>query len=94
MPVPESGTLLERPLPYQPNILPAVNCGTGAFGLVMTNSGTVSVHFSIYANAYSTMIPLPFDVNPTNSQKMKSITKLFAKTIPSIANMKSDSAAK
>ena len=62
VPVQEAGTLIERPLPYQPNILPVVNCSADTLSLIMTNAGSASVHFSVYPNAYRTDGPWPFDV--------------------------------
>jgi phospholipase C len=67
VPVQEAGTLLERPLPYQPNATPVLNCGTGNFSINMTNSGASSVHFSVYPNAYRNDGPWPYDVASSNS---------------------------
>ena len=67
VPAQESGTLLERPLPYQPNVIPVLNSGAGTLNLLMTNSGSVSVHFSVYANAYRNDGPWPFDVVSSNT---------------------------
>jgi len=67
VPVQEAGTLLQRPLPYQPNALAVLNPVNGNCNIVMTNSGSASMHFSIYANAYSSVSPTPYDVSPSNS---------------------------
>jgi phospholipase C len=67
MPSQEAGTLLERPLPYQPNAVASLDCGTGNVNISMTNTGTASVHFSVYPNAYRTDGPWPFDVMSSNT---------------------------
>jgi len=67
VPAQEAGTLIARPLPYQPNAFAFLNCAAGACNIVMTNSGAVAMHFAIYPNAYSTILPQPYDVNPSNS---------------------------
>ena len=67
VPVQESGTLIARPLPYQPNAWAALDCSAGNCNIVMSNAGSVSYHFTIYPNAYSTMVPTPYDVMPSNS---------------------------
>jgi phospholipase C len=67
MPVQESGTLIQRPLPYQPNTTSYSDLNGGNFDIVLTNSGTASVHYTIYANAYRTDGPWPYDVGYTNS---------------------------
>ena len=55
------------PLPYQPNASCALNLATSAFTITMTNSGSASVHFGVYPNAYRNDGPWPFDVNTINS---------------------------
>ncbi len=67
MPAQESGTLIARPLPYQPNTGSFSDLTGGNFDIILTNSGTASVHYSIYANAYRTDGPWPYDVAYTNS---------------------------
>jgi phospholipase C len=67
VPVQEAGTLLERPLPYQPNATPVLNSGANSFAIILTNSGSTAMHFTIYANAYSTIAPKPYDISPSNS---------------------------
>ena len=62
MPVQEAGTLLARPLPYQPNTTSYGDLTGGNFDLVLTNSGAASVHYTIYPNAYRTDGPWPYDV--------------------------------
>jgi phospholipase C len=63
----EAGTKLSMPLPYQPNASASTDCGSGGLYITMTNAGTTSVHFSIYANAYRTDGPWQYDVGPNNS---------------------------
>jgi phospholipase C len=53
-PVQEAGTKLSMPLPYQPDASAWTDCGTSRLYVTMTNAGTASAHFSIYANAYRT----------------------------------------
>jgi phospholipase C len=67
MPVQEPGTLIARPLPYQPNAYSSTECGMGTFHILMTNSGSASVHYAIYLNAYGTEGPYQYDVQPMNS---------------------------
>ncbi len=62
VPAQESGTLMTRALPYQPNVFATTDCSTGNFVLSFTNSGAASVHFSLYANAFRTDGPWPCDV--------------------------------
>jgi phospholipase C len=69
-PTQESGTLTPMPLPYQPNANCALNTAANTFTITMTNSGAASVHFGVYANAYRTDGPWPFDVNTTNSSSI------------------------
>ena len=68
MPVQEVGTLISRPLPYQPNASSVINCGSGRILISMTNSGTESVHFMIFPNAYRSDGPWQYDVAASNSQ--------------------------
>ena len=65
-PVQETGTLIARPLPYQPNATSYTDCGAGRFYIMMTNTGNASVHFAIYPNAYRSDGPWQYDVGPTN----------------------------
>jgi len=64
MPVQEAGTLIARPLPYQPNTTSFCNPVAGNFNLVLTNSGSASVHFAVYPNAWRSDGPWPYDVLP------------------------------
>jgi len=67
VPVQEAGTLIARPLPYQPNAAAVLDPILGNCNLIMTNSGSVSMHFAVYPNAYAKVLPAPYDVNPSNS---------------------------
>ena len=67
VPAQEAGALIERPLPYQPNAWVTLDPVGGNVNLHITNSGSASVHFSVYPNAYSSILPAPFDVNPSNT---------------------------
>ncbi len=66
-PVQEPGTRISMPLPYQPNVHATTDCAARRLLLTMTNSGSASVHFSIYANDYRTDGPWQFDVGQNNS---------------------------
>ncbi len=66
-PIQESGSMIPMPLPYQPNASCALDAAANTFTIKMTNSGAASVHFGVYANAFRTDGPWPFDVNTTNS---------------------------
>jgi len=67
VPVQEAGTLLQRPLPYQPNATPVLNVAAGNFYINMTNSGAAAVHFSLYPNAYRNDGAWPYDVASSNA---------------------------
>jgi hypothetical protein len=67
VPVQEAGTLIARPLPYQPNARAVLDPNLGNCDILMTNAGTVSMHFAVYPNYASPILPTPFDVLPTNS---------------------------
>jgi len=67
MPSQESGTMLARPLPYQPDATSYTDCAAGRFHITMTNGGSASVHFAIYANNYRGDGPWQYDVGPSNS---------------------------
>jgi phospholipase C len=69
-PTQESGMRVAMPLPYQPNARCALNTSGNTFTVIMTNSGAASVHFGVYANAYRSDGPWPFDVNTTNSDSI------------------------
>ena len=62
MPVQESGIRPARHLPYQPNATSSNDCANGRLYVQMTNAGSASVHFVVYANAYQTNLPRQFDV--------------------------------
>ena len=64
MPAQEAGTLRARPLPYQPNAIAVTDCGAGTLTIILTNSGSASAHFAIYATHYRTDGPWSYDVNP------------------------------
>ena len=63
-PVQEPGTRLAMPLPYQPNANASTDCGAQRFNITLTNAGSASVHFAIYANANRTDGPWQYDVAP------------------------------
>ena len=66
-PVQEAGTNLARPRPYRPNAISFADCTNNRVGITMTNAGTASAHFSVYANAYRGDGPWQYDVTPSNS---------------------------
>jgi phospholipase C len=61
MPVQEAGAPNPLPLPYQPNGVSAIDCGAGQIHITLSNQGTASTHFAIYANAYRTDGPWQYD---------------------------------
>ncbi len=67
LPTQETGHLIGRPLPYQPNATSQADCATGRFYIAMTNAGSASVHFAIYANAYLSESPRQYDVLSSGS---------------------------
>jgi phospholipase C len=67
MPVQQTNTLLSMPLPYQPEITAQTDCTAGLVHLTMTNAGSASVHFAIYANPVQADGPQQCDVGPGNS---------------------------
>jgi phospholipase C len=77
-PIQESGTRIPMPLPYQPNASCSLSTAVSTVTITMTNSGAASVHFGLYANAYRTDGPWPFDVNTTNSASMSFSTAATA----------------
>ncbi|MFO1476449.1 MAG: phospholipase C, phosphocholine-specific [Verrucomicrobiota bacterium] len=66
-PAQETGWTIPRPLPYQPNAASSADCGSGRLFITLTNSGDASVHFAIYANAYRSDGPWPYDVAPNTA---------------------------
>jgi len=64
MPAQEPGTRPQRPLPYQANATSIADVANGVLRIDMTNTGTQSVHHSIYANNYRTDGPWQYDVAP------------------------------
>lgn len=64
LPLQEAGTRPARALPYQPNATSRVEKSTGRFWITMTNTGTQSVHHSIYANNYRSDGPWQYDAKP------------------------------
>ncbi|EEF57643.1 phosphocholine-specific phospholipase C [Pedosphaera parvula] len=66
-PIQESGSMVPMPLPYQPDASCTLNSATSTFTITMTNTGAASVHFGVYANAFRTDGPWPFDVDTTGS---------------------------
>src|ERR1017187_454483 len=73
VPTQEPGTNLSRPRPYRINAFSFADCATSRLGITMTNAGTASAHFSIYANAYRSDGPWQYDV-PAGS----SVTDYFS----------------
>ena len=67
MPTPEAGTMLARPLPYQPDATAFTDCAAGRFYITMTNAGSASVHFAIYPNGYRNDGPWQYDAAANNS---------------------------
>jgi len=67
VPVQEPGTLIARPLPYQPNAWAALDCNLNNCNIVLTNSGTASYHFTIYPNGSPVILPTPIDVSSATS---------------------------
>jgi phospholipase C len=66
-PVQETGTNRARPRPYGPNAFTIADCGHSQLGITMTNAGTASTHFMIYANAFRPDGPWQYDVDPHTS---------------------------
>lgn len=64
LPVQEPGVRTACPLPYQPDATCRVGPGNRV-SLAMTNSGSASVHFAVYPNAFRTDEPWQYDV-PAN----------------------------
>jgi phospholipase C len=73
VPTQEAGTNLSRPRPYRINAFSFADCATLRLEITMTNAGTASAHFSIYANAYRIDGPWQYDV-PAGS----SVTDYFS----------------
>jgi phospholipase C len=67
MPAQEAGTNLIRPRPYGPNAFAITDCSAAQVGITMTNAGSASTHFMIFANAYRTDGPWQYDVDPHTS---------------------------
>jgi phospholipase C len=67
LPIQESGIRPARPLPYQPNANYLIDCNAGLIHIAMTNSGSASVHFAVYPNAFRSDGPWDFDVTPSNT---------------------------
>lgn len=61
-PTQESGSIIWLPLPYQPEAACVLNTNANTLGITMTNSGTASVHFAIYPEAYRNDGPWASDV--------------------------------
>lgn len=62
MPAQEPGQRPQRPLPYQPNAMCTVDAKAGTVGVRMTNDGSRSVHYSIYAHHRDAAGPWQHDV--------------------------------
>jgi phospholipase C len=61
-PVQEAGTNRSRARPYRSNAFSITDCAGGRLGITMTNAGTVTEHFAIYANAFNTNGPWQYDI--------------------------------
>lgn len=66
-PVQEPGTRPARPLPYQLNVNPIVDCAHGQLYLAVTNAGAAAANVAIYPNAYRADGPWNYDVDPANA---------------------------
>jgi phospholipase C len=62
LPLQETNTKTACPLPYQPNAACAANSLNTQLLITLTNSGTASVHFSIYRNTAPFGYPQQYDV--------------------------------
>jgi len=67
LPAQEAGTNLSRARPYRCNALSFADCAGQRLGLTLTNAGTASAHFSIYANAFRADGPWQYDVPASGS---------------------------
>jgi hypothetical protein len=63
MPAQPAGSKVAMSLPYQPEVVPQTSLATGQLILTLTNSGSASVHFAIYANFAQTNLPCQLDAN-------------------------------
>lgn len=70
--------MISMPLPYQPNASCILNSAANTIAITMTNSGAASVHFGVYANAFSSVEPSQFDVDTTNSASISFSTAASA----------------
>ncbi|MEP7043351.1 MAG: phospholipase C, phosphocholine-specific [Dokdonella sp.] len=66
LPLQEPGTRPQRPLPYQANATSSVDIPNGFLRINMSNTGTQSVHHSVYANNYRSDGPWQYDVPSIN----------------------------
>lgn len=74
LPAQELGTKPARPLPYQPNATSRVDKANGRFWIAMNNTGSATVHHSIYANNFRTDGPWQYDILPnTNTEDYFSV---------------------
>jgi phospholipase C len=62
IPVQETGTLGQRPLPYQLTTSSHADWLASRFYITMTNAGTATAHVAIYANAFRADGPWQYDV--------------------------------
>jgi len=67
LPIQQTNTLLSMPLPYQPEVMAHTDCSAGQIHFTLTNAGSASVHFAIYANPVQYYGPMQCDVGPGNS---------------------------
>ena len=63
-PAQEPGVRPTRALPYGPNVTARTDCATGRVFLSMTNTGTASVHYQVFANQFRSDGPWQYDVAP------------------------------
>lgn len=66
-PIQERGMLAPRLLPYQLNAIASLDCVSNQLCVTMTNGGSASAHFSIYANDNRSDGPWQYDVSRGNS---------------------------
>jgi phospholipase C len=67
VPLQEPGTKPSRARPYRSNAFSFADCTNQLLGITMTNAGTASAHFAIYANAFRPDGPWQYDVPASGS---------------------------
>ena len=78
LPVQEPGVRPACPLPYQPDASCSTDCTSNRLFITLTNAGTASVHFAIYANAGRTDGPWRYDAPPGGSVNASFVQPLHA----------------